>query len=213
MQAGTGFRRQGIIAESPRNRSCTAASRLAVAIPGIAYGSPDVGGWQALRAEARTADGNGGVSQRIKYGSVGCVLPVASQGLSPSCRAGSVFGGDRRFSLPGFCKIPPRLLSASPCTTWQPPWRHYAFSHHHAFRRHYATRYYRHLARASRWDAGVAQMQARGLADSQCQPCVEHFSGAGMSSRIRFIRASSPKRAAISAATPPAAAACGARGS
>ena len=36
---------------------------------------------------------------------------------------------------------------------------------HHA-RRHYGHRHYRHIARASRWDAGVAQMQARGLADS-----------------------------------------------
>jgi len=41
---------------------------------------------------------------------------------------------------------------------------HYA-SHHG--RRHYAsrhTRHYRHLARKSRWDAGVAQMRAQGLA-------------------------------------------------
>ena len=43
----------------------------------------------------------------------------------------------------------------------------YAHAHHI---RHYAQRYtrhhYRHLARASRWDRGVAQMQARGFADS-----------------------------------------------
>jgi uncharacterized protein (TIGR02594 family) len=31
-------------------------------------------------------------------------------------------------------------------------------------RRHYAYRRYRHIARLSRWDAGVAQMRARGLA-------------------------------------------------
>src|SRR6202045_4336476 len=39
--------------------------------------------------------------------------------------------------------------------------RHYA--HHHY--RHMAHRY-RHMARLSRWDAGVAQMRARGLADA-----------------------------------------------
>jgi uncharacterized protein (TIGR02594 family) len=33
-------------------------------------------------------------------------------------------------------------------------------------RHHYAHRYYRHVARVSRWDAGVAQMQARGFADT-----------------------------------------------
>jgi uncharacterized protein (TIGR02594 family) len=40
---------------------------------------------------------------------------------------------------------------------------------HHARQyahRHYAHRYVRHLARASRWDRGVAQMQAKGFADS-----------------------------------------------
>jgi uncharacterized protein (TIGR02594 family) len=31
-------------------------------------------------------------------------------------------------------------------------------------RRHYAYRHYRHIARASRWERGVAQMQARGFA-------------------------------------------------
>ena len=35
---------------------------------------------------------------------------------------------------------------------------------HHA--RHYAHRHYRHVARASRWDHGVAQMQAGGFADA-----------------------------------------------
>ena len=46
--------------------------------------------------------------------------------------------------------------------------RHYAHAHgigYHA-RRHYAYRHYRHVARRSRWDAGVAQMQTRGLAGS-----------------------------------------------
>ena len=35
---------------------------------------------------------------------------------------------------------------------------------HHA--RHYAHRHHRHVARASRWERGVAQMKARGLADA-----------------------------------------------
>jgi uncharacterized protein (TIGR02594 family) len=45
--------------------------------------------------------------------------------------------------------------------------RRYAHAHYagyHGRIRHYARRYYRHIARASRWDTGVAQMQAPGLA-------------------------------------------------
>jgi uncharacterized protein (TIGR02594 family) len=38
---------------------------------------------------------------------------------------------------------------------------HYVSRH---VRRHYAYRHHRHIARASRWDAGVAQMQAHGFA-------------------------------------------------
>src|ERR1700676_654165 len=38
---------------------------------------------------------------------------------------------------------------------------HYAGRH---VRRHIASRHYRHVARRSHWDAGVAQMRARGLA-------------------------------------------------
>jgi uncharacterized protein (TIGR02594 family) len=33
--------------------------------------------------------------------------------------------------------------------------------------RHFAYRHYRHIARGSRWERGVAQMQAEGLADTQ----------------------------------------------
>ena len=55
--------------------------------------------------------------------------------------------------------------------------RDYAFTHHRAFRRHYATRHYRHLVRASRWDAGVAQMQARGLANSNASLASSTYSG------------------------------------
>jgi len=36
---------------------------------------------------------------------------------------------------------------------------------HHA-RRHYGHRHYRHISRGSRWKRGVAQMQARGFANS-----------------------------------------------
>ena len=43
---------------------------------------------------------------------------------------------------------------------------HYAYARHHAVARHYAYSRNRHLARASRWDAGVAQMRVRGLAPS-----------------------------------------------
>ena len=54
---------------------------------------------------------------------------------------------------------------------------HYA-GHH--IRRHYAYRHYRHyrhLARGSRWDAGVAQMQARGLAGSNASLASGSYSG------------------------------------
>ena len=47
-------------------------------------------------------------------------------------------------------------------------WRHARYAGHH-IGQHYAHRHYRHhrhIVRGSRWDAGVAQMQARGLADS-----------------------------------------------
>ena len=43
--------------------------------------------------------------------------------------------------------------------------RHARYAGHHA-RRHYAYRHYRHTARASRWNAGVAQMQMRDFADT-----------------------------------------------
>jgi uncharacterized protein (TIGR02594 family) len=52
--------------------------------------------------------------------------------------------------------------SASPASARSHQARH---ASHHA-RRHYAHRYYRHMARASRWERGVAQMQAQGFADT-----------------------------------------------
>jgi len=43
----------------------------------------------------------------------------------------------------------------------------YAHAHHvRHYAQHYTRHHYRHVARVSRWDRGVAQMQARGLADS-----------------------------------------------
>jgi uncharacterized protein (TIGR02594 family) len=58
--------------------------------------------------------------------------------------------------------------------------RRYAHAHYagyHVRGRHYARRYYRHIARASRWDAGVAQMQARGLAGTNASLPSSTFSG------------------------------------
>src|SRR3984885_7098112 len=52
-------------------------------------------------------------------------------------------------------------------------------------RRHYAYRHYRHVARLSRWDAGVAQMQARGLADANAS-LPSSTSSDGMSSSAGF---------------------------
>jgi uncharacterized protein (TIGR02594 family) len=65
-----------------------------------------------------------------------------------------------------------------------------ARSHHgagrhaaHHTRRHYAHRYYRHLARASRWERGVAQMQARGFGNTNASlPSGAASGGMAMSS-------------------------------
>jgi uncharacterized protein (TIGR02594 family) len=62
---------------------------------------------------------------------------------------------------------------------------HYAYTGHHVVRRHYASSRYRHLDRESRWDAGVAQMQARGLADSNASLASSSYSG-GMASSGGF---------------------------
>jgi uncharacterized protein (TIGR02594 family) len=42
---------------------------------------------------------------------------------------------------------------------------HARYASHHS-RRHFASRHYRHIARASRWDAGVAQIRMRGFANA-----------------------------------------------
>src|SRR5260370_31599375 len=44
--------------------------------------------------------------------------------------------------------------------------RHARAYHAGHYARRYAHRHYRHVARGSRWDRGVAQMQARGFADT-----------------------------------------------
>lgn len=57
--------------------------------------------------------------------------------------------------------------------------RRYAHAHdmgHHA-RRHYAVRHFRHIARGSRWDAGVAEMRARGLGNANASLGSDSFSG------------------------------------
>jgi uncharacterized protein (TIGR02594 family) len=68
--------------------------------------------------------------------------------------------------------------SASPASARSHQARHAV---HHA-RRHYAHRYYRHMARASRWERGVAQMQAQGFADTNASvPSGSAPGGAAMS--------------------------------
>jgi uncharacterized protein (TIGR02594 family) len=60
--------------------------------------------------------------------------------------------------------------------------RRYVHAHHAGYRRHYAYRHYRHIARQSRWDAGVAQMQARGFAGTNASiPSSTFSSGLGTS--------------------------------
>jgi uncharacterized protein (TIGR02594 family) len=53
---------------------------------------------------------------------------------------------------------------------------HVHYAGYHA-RRHYAHRSYRHMARASRWERGVAQMQAHGFADTNASVPSSTFSG------------------------------------
>ena len=163
------FFRHGIIAESPRNRfphcRMTSCSRhTGIAIPARMSGF-----------QSRGTRREWGVSQRNEYGSVGCVSPVASS------------------------------LSRWHCVRWQ--WSHSATpasarSHHGAGRHALASRQVRialsslrlssspALARASGWDAGIAQMQSRGLADTQASIPSGAASACrlGHVRRVRFIR-------------------------
>src|SRR5260370_8685465 len=78
--------RHEMIAESPRNRSCTAASRLARAIPQLAY---------EPRMSAVTRRWGLGGSKRNEHGPVVCVAPVP-------CPAGVVFAGTLPLTHPDF---------------------------------------------------------------------------------------------------------------
>ena len=80
-----------MIPVSPRNQSCAAASRLALATRNSFY---------APGCRFSRTDGQAGVSKRIEYGSVGCVPPVA---WFPC--AGGMFVGLRRVSNSGFGKV------------------------------------------------------------------------------------------------------------
>jgi uncharacterized protein (TIGR02594 family) len=79
-------------------------------------------------------------------------------------------------------------VSATPASARSHHGRRYAHAHyvgHHA-RRHYAYHHayhrHRHWARLSRWDVGVAQIRARGLADANASlPSGTFSGGAGMS--------------------------------
>ena len=85
---------------------------------------------------------------------------------------------------------------------------HYAYTRHYAVKRHYAYSRYRHLARGSRWDAGAAQMQARGFANSNASLAsssssggMANSSGYGSSSLVaearRFIGGNPTSRASL----------------
>src|SRR5258706_11600524 len=91
-------------AKCPQTGFCTAASRLALAIPQLAYGH---------RMLVLTSRLELGVSKRNEYGSSVCVPPVAR-------RAGVVFGGCRRISHSSFSKVSPRRRAACPCASCRP---------------------------------------------------------------------------------------------
>src|SRR5712672_4095244 len=55
--------------------------------------------------------------------------------------------------------------------------RHHAHALHGGHHRHYAHRHFRHMARASRWERGVAQMQARGFGDTNASIATSTASG------------------------------------
>jgi uncharacterized protein (TIGR02594 family) len=66
--------------------------------------------------------------------------------------------------------------------------RAYHAGHH--LRRHHAHYRHRHMTRASRWNRGVAQMQARGLADSNASlsPAPEQAASSGSSNIVAEAR-------------------------
>src|SRR6202034_3899355 len=146
--------------ESPRNRFRTAASRLALATSQIAYGP---------RMPAFTEPvGIGGVKkdklsmlQSSAFGRSLVALALCSAAFAFSVTPASARShhGARRYA-------------------------HAHYPGYHA-RRHEAYRHYRHVAHLSRWDAGVAQMKARGLADANAS-LVPNMDSAGMSTSGGF---------------------------
>src|ERR1700676_4885382 len=130
-----------MIAESPRKRSCTAASRLALAIPQLAYEpgcrhSPAGGAWGVK-------EDKWSMLQSLSFRRSLVALALCSAAIAASATPASARShhGEGRH-VHG---------------------RHAAY---HASR-HYGHRHYRHIVRASRWERGVAQMQARGFADTR----------------------------------------------
>jgi hypothetical protein len=72
------------------------------------------------------------------------------------------FGRSLRFIALALCSVT-LAVSATPASARSHHGRHARAYHagHHA--RHYARHHHRQIARASRWDRGVAQMQAGAL--------------------------------------------------
>jgi uncharacterized protein (TIGR02594 family) len=58
---------------------------------------------------------------------------------------------------------------------------HARYASHHA-RRHYAFHHFRHMARRSRWDAGIVYMHTRGLSEANASLPSDTFSGGAMTS-------------------------------
>jgi uncharacterized protein (TIGR02594 family) len=74
-----------------------------------------------------------------------------------------------RFIALALCAAAIAAISVSPASARSHhSFRHHASAHHerHFAGRYLAHRHYRHLARRSRWDAGVAQMRAGGFANT-----------------------------------------------
>ncbi len=63
--------------------------------------------------------------------------------------------------------------------------RHYSRHASRHIGRHFASRHYRHIARTSRWERGIAQMQARGFADTHASLSSGAVSGCDVG-RLRF---------------------------
>ncbi len=149
---------------------------------------------------SRRADGNGGVTEESSMVQLCCVSPVASCRSRWRCvrwRSSAIASPASARSHHGA-----RTARAS-CVT--------PSSHHVRHYRHH--RHYRHIARGSRWDAAWRRCRRAALPMRNASFGSECRAGRrGMARQVASARpTSSPRRAAISAAIPPAAAACGAR--